>query len=415
MMAHRKKGPHPGGGTLPRLAPEAEAGLQEMLLKVARALEEGWDQEALLVMLAPATGNQAWDLGLIEALGALAHPGVPGLLSALFGNNPDKSRRKALKKAFHLLKSRGVPAADALLPREEATALRAGARTSAKAYISQVLGSGQRYVILEGPREVLGGNFLVAQVSDREGIQECAVLDLKSRQRREFWDHLKEQGLSVLAAPFPAYAVRLLEEADALQPGSEGGSRYRSLKSRIRQEWGRPEEAQEEEALLPPLSPGEHSRLLDQSRDLVRDPLFFSWLPSPREIEPWLQKMQEVQDSPLVLSEPQKMARLDDVLGDAVIALYPPETRDLWRGRVLAMAYFLDLLGRGPESRLALAAAMDLAGGPRGPLAGENPLLKALVQAGLSLAWEFEAESRQEEEPSSSLLAPPTESLLIRR
>ena len=413
-MGRQRKGPGAGAPALPPLPADAAAALPDLVAQVAAALDAGRDPEDLQQLVAPTLGDPSWDLHLLAALSRLAHPGVPGLLAALFGANPDKPRRKALKRALHLLKTRGVPVPDALLPREEAPRLQAAGRGPALAYISQVLGNGQRYIILEGPKEVLGGNFLVAQVSDQEGIQECLVLSLKSRERQEFWDHLKEQGLTELAKPPAAYAVRLIDQANALKPEAESGSRYRSLKSRVWQEWGRPEEGQDEEALLPSLNPGEQSRLLDQSRDLVRVPLFFTWLPGPEEVAPWLQKMQEVQESPLVLSEPQRLARMDDMVGEATLALYPPETRDLWRRRLLAMAYFLDLRGQAQEARWAQAAALDLAAPARGPLAGENPFLKALVQAALQLAWEV-TQKPGKEEPSSPILAPATESLLIRR
>jgi hypothetical protein len=85
----------------------------------------------------------------------------------------------------------------------------------------------------------------------------------------------------------------------------------------------------------------------------------------------------------------------------------------LWRRRLLDTAYFLDLKGLGAEARMAQAAARDLAAGARGPLTGESPFLKALVWETLKMAQAEEAEEK--DTSSSSLLAPPTESLLIRR
>jgi len=407
----QKKTPSQASG-LPPLAADAAAALQDLAAQLAAALKEGQDLETLKEMTAGKIGDQSFDLHLIKALSSLTHPAVPGLLVGLFGAGADKPRRKALKRTLHLLQTRGVPVAADLLPREEAAPLKAPGR--GQAYISQVLGNGERYVILEGPKEALGGNFLVTRLSDQEGIQECHVLSLKSRQRQEFWDHFRQQGLTEWATPPAAYAVRLLEEADGLQPGAEGGSRYRSLKPRIWQEWGRPEDAPDLAALLPPLDTPEQSRLLDQAKNLVEHPLFHSWMPGLDELAPWLNKIREIQESPLVLSEPQRQARVDDVVAEAVRALYPPESRDLWRGRLLAMAYFLDLRGQEPEARLAQAAAQDLAAPTRGPLAGENPFLQGLVWQSLRLAWEF-LEKTQKEASSSPLLAPPTDSLLIRR
>lgn len=414
-MGRQKKVLGAGPQGLPPLQPEAAAALQELAAQVALGLEEGRDLETLREMAAATSGDLAWDLHLIAALSGLAHPGVPGLLTALFGAGEDKPRRKALKRALHLLKTRGVPVPENLLPREEAAPLRAPGRAPALAHLSQVLGNGERYVILEGPKEILGGNFLVSLVSDQEGIKECHLLSVKSRERREFWDHFRSQGLAEPATASPAYAVRLLEKAQELKPDAEGVNRYRSLRQKIWQEWGHPDDAPDTEALLPALNPGDQSRFLDQSRDLARHPLFFSWLPGPEEITPWLNKLREVQESPLVLSEQQRQARLEDVVEEAVLALYPLEARDLWRGRLLTMAYFLHLRGLETEARLAQAAAQDLTAGSRGPLAGENPFLQALVWEAIQMAWEFLDKTRKDAASPSPLLTPGTEPLLIRR
>ncbi len=49
---------------------------------------------------------------------------------------------------------------------------------TAKAFVTPIFGNGESYVILEGPPEILGGNFLVALINDQEGFQECVLLNL---------------------------------------------------------------------------------------------------------------------------------------------------------------------------------------------------------------------------------------------
>ena len=132
------------------------------------------------------------------------------------------------------------------------------------------------------------------------------------------------------------------------------------------------------------------------------------------EITPWLDKIKEVQDSPLVLSEQQQQVRIDGVVEEATAALFPPETRKYWRRRLWHMAYFLDLKGRPEDGRAAQAAATTLAESEKGPLTGENHFLKALVQHALMLAWEFQKKG-QEAQAAPALLSPANESLIIRR
>jgi hypothetical protein len=395
------------------LDPEAQARLERQVAGVVAALETDGGLAALQEQVTADREDPDWDVHLMESLGALSHPAIPPLLAALFGAARDKVRRKALKKTLHRLKTRGVPCADDLLPREEVSfgAPRPGV---AKVFVSPIFGAGESYVILEGPPEVLGGNFLVSRVSDQEGFKECVLLSLKRQQQAEVWDRFREQGLDQWFSPPPAYAVSLLEEAFTHKAGAgPGAAQYRALREKIFRHWGRPEAAPDLEQELPAPSPGEMPRLLEHCRMLAQDPLFLSFMPGPEEIAPWLTKLKEVEDSPLVLSDQQKRIRTDGVLEEATRALYPLETRADWGRRLLTMAYYLHLTGREEDSRAARAAAADLADPNRSALYGENAFLKSLVQYALRLAYEMQ----QPREPAavSGLVASPGEAGLIRR
>jgi hypothetical protein len=410
-MDRMKKAKNQPGVAAP-LAAEAEARLVTQVAELAAALKSGADLAALQNLLTPEGQDPEWDVRLMAKLGSLRHPAIPALLVALFGGARDKLRRKALKKTLHQLKTRGVAVPNDLLPKEEISvgAPRPG---TAVAFVTPIFGNGESYVVLEGPPEVLRGNFLVSLINDREGFRECVLLNLKRKQQAEFWDHFREQGLEDLFSPPPAYAVSMLEAAFTAHPDSPGASQFGALREKIFQHWGRPETAPDLESRLPAVNPGERTRLLDESRKLALDPLFNSWLPGPEEIAPWLTKLQEVQDSPLVLSDQQKQVRIDAVLEEATLALYPPESRADWGRRLKIMAYYLQLLGRDEDSRTAKAAAADLADPERGALAGENLFLKGLVQYAALLAWE----ARKPREPvaGEGLVSPPDSSLLIRR
>jgi hypothetical protein len=415
MKDRPKKTKKTAGAGLPRLAPEAEALLKSQVHQVLQTLEAASDLETLRGLITTNPQDPLWDGHLLHELTQIRHEAIPPLLAALFGSSPDKERRKALKRALHLLQTRGVPVGADLLPREEAGPLGKSGASACLALVSPIFGTGQRYVILEGPSEILGGNFLVAQLSDQEGIRECHLLSLKRKHRQEFWDQFRQQGLGECAKVPAAYAVNLLEEAWEKNPQAEtGAQRYRALKDKIRQHWGRPEEAPALAQLLPALTEADRNLYLEQSRELATKELFQSWLPGVDEVAPWLNKLQEVQETPLVLSEPQRQMRLEGVMDEAAAAFFPPETRGWWSRRLLEMAYFLDLKGRGEEARAAQAAGEDLATGVTGALRGENPFLQGLTRYALRLAWELFQET-QKQAQASSLVTPASEPLLIRR
>lgn len=410
-MERQKKAKARGANEPADLAPEARARLESQVARVVELLSTGVDAAALQVQVSPDPQDADWDAHLIAALGALSHPAIPPLLAALFGQARDKVRRKALKKTLHRLKTRGVAMAPDLLPKEEVSfgAPRPGAAT---VFVSPIFGMGESYVILEAPPEILGGNFLVARVSDQEGFKECVLLSLKRQQQAEVWGRFREQGLDQWFSPPPAYAVRLLEEAYTHKAGS-GAAQYGALREKIFRHWGRPEAAPDLEQELPAPAPGEMPRLLEHCRKLALDPMFLSFLPGPEEIAPWLAKLKEVEDSPLVLSGQQQQIRIDGVMDEATRALYPQETRAGWGRRLLTTAYYLRLSGREEDSRAVRAAAAHLGAPESSALAGENALLKSLVQHAVRFAYEMQ-EPREPATPSG-LITSPGEAGLIRR
>jgi hypothetical protein len=412
-MERQKRAKARGANEPAPLSPEARTRLETQVARVVGALAAEVEPAALEAQVSPDSGDPDWDAHLIAALGGLSHPAIPPLLAALFGQARDKIRRKALKKTLHRLKTRGVSMAPDLLPREEVSfgAPRPGA---AKVFVSPIFGDGETYVILEAPAEILGGTFLVARVSDQEGFKECVLLSLKRQQQAEVWGRFREQGLDQWFSPPPAYAVRLLEEAYTHKAGAgSGAAQYGALREKIFRHWGRPEAAPDLDQELPSPSPGEMPRLLEHCRELALDLLLISFLPGPEEIAPWLVKLKEVEDSPLVLSEQQKQIRIDGVLDEATRALFPPETRPDWGRRLLTTAYYLHLSGREEDARAARAAAADLAAPELSPLAGENAFLKSLVQHAVVFAYEMQ--KPREPESESGLVATPGESRILRR
>jgi hypothetical protein len=411
-MGSQKRAKVRGSADPAPLDPEARARLESQVAEVVRALETEDEPAALKTLVTSDGEDPEWDAHLMAALGALSHPAIPALLVALFGEARDKVRRKALKKTLHRLKTRGVAFSADLLPREEVSfgVPRPGA---AKVFVSPIFGIGESYVILEGPPEVMGGNFLVARVNDQEGFRECVLLSLKRQQQAEVWGRFREQGLDEWFSPPPAYAVAMLEQAYTRRPTASGAAQYGALREKIFRHWGRPEAAPDLDRELPAPAPAEMPRLLEHCRQLALDPLFHPFLPGPEEIAPWVRKIQEAEASPLVLSDQQKQLRRDGVLDDAVRALYPVESRVDWGRRLLTMAYYLHLSGRAEDSRALRAAAADLANPDRSSLTVENLFLKGLVQYALHLAHEMQ-QPRTPGTPSG-LVAGPGDAGLIRR
>ncbi len=407
-MKDRQKKSRRGAAGLRPLPPKRAAALQEQMARLKEALAAEEDLPTLQELVRTGPEDLDWELHLLRDLEKISHPAIPPLLAALFGPSPDKERRKALKRSLHVLKTRGMSVPDDLLPREAPGAPVAGETPGLTAQLSPIYGTGDRYIILEGPRDILDGNFLLARLSDTDGLRECHPLSLKRKQREEVWEHFRSQGFTDWTEAPPDYVVRLLEEALALTPDGEPSREgYLPLRENLWRQVGRLEEIPPLEARLPALNEGERRDLLEQSRELVASELFHSWLPTLEEITPWADQIQEIENSPLVLTEEQKNRRVQGVADEAAAALFPEETRPRWGRRLLEMAYFLDLTGRISEARAAQAAGEDLLSGERSPLTGENPVLQELVRVSLVLAWGIRRPEEEPEPEPSSLIVPP--------
>jgi len=408
-MKDRQKKSRRAAAGLTSLPPERAVALQEQVARLKEALAAEEDLPPLQELVRTSPEDLDWDLHLLRELEKISHPAIPPLLAALFGPSPDKERRKALKRSLHVLKTRGVSIPDDLLPREGAGSPGAAKTPALTAQISPIYGPGERYVILEGPRDILDGNLLLARLSDTDGLRECHPLSLKRKQQEELWDYFRGQGFTEWAEVPPEYAVRLLEEALAKTPDGEPSREgYLPLRENLWRQVGRLEDIPPVEMRLPSLEQEERSSWLEKSRELAASELFRTWLPSFEDITPWVDKIKEIQDSPLVLTEQQQHRRQEGVADEAAAALFPEDTRPRWGRRLLEMAFFLDHTGRPAEARAAQAAGEDLLSGERSALSGENPVLQELVRIALTMGWEYRQRQKKEPQPETErLIVPP--------
>ena len=98
----------PGHRGAASASPESAATLEDQLARLKFALATGESQASLPDLVNPRPQDLAWDLHLISGLAKIAHPDIPPLLAARFGEAPGQGPLKALKRALHVLKTLGV-------------------------------------------------------------------------------------------------------------------------------------------------------------------------------------------------------------------------------------------------------------------------------------------------------------------
>ena len=383
--------PRPAAKYLSSLPREGQEALTPLVARVHQALVEGADKWQILEILAanPVPGP-ADELFLLEALARLAQPLIPEILQAHFGRAHDKTRQKALKKAFHHLKAQGVEILPDLVKAAASAVVRPVLSPApVKSYMSRLEGNGSRMVILHLPRQGQSFNLFLALCSDVEGLKDTYAVLLSNKETKKYLDSTRQDIPGELVEIPPAYALQILEDSYQANPdqASEAVSAYLRVRSTLQQRL--PEPAPDIRTLLPQLENPE--QYLEQARNLALEEDFLNWHVNPEELAPWFEKIQEIEKSPLVLTPEQKVARIERTIDEATRELFPPEQRRLLSRRLLEMAYYLEHTGRPHLARQAQAAGEDLER-ERSLLERENPFLFGLLMFPLREMYDLKKE-----------------------
>ncbi len=382
--------PRPATRYLAGLSPARQEKLTALLNRVLQALNEGADTETIVQILADQPFLQPEDeLAMLEVLARLSHPLIPEILQVHFGGTADKTCQKALKKAFHLLKTQGVAIPPDLVKTDEPGVFKPMAVSGQiKGYASRIEGNGSRLVVLQLPRQGQSFNLFLALCSDVEGLKDTYAVLLSNKEAKKYLAGTKEDIPGELVEMPPAHVFTILEESYQANPDQSPDTvttylRVRPVLANLLDQ----ESAPDIHDLLPPLEAREP--YLQQSKNLSLEEDFFSWHFRPEELGPWLQKIQDIEKSPLVLTPDQKVARIENVVAEASNELFPPEKRRLLSRRLLEMAYYLDRTGKPHLARQAQAAGLDLER-ERSPLERENPFLLGLLMFPLKEMYDQE-------------------------
>jgi hypothetical protein len=398
--------PRPAAKYLASLPPARREKITAVLDLVRQALAAGADTEIIVQILADHPFLEPEDeLALLEVLARLSHPLIPEILQARFGGTLDKTCQKALKKAFHLLQTQGIVIPPDLVKIEAPGLFKPVAVSGQiKGYASRIEGNGSRLVILQLPRQATQSfNLFLALCSDVEGLKDTYAVLLSNKEAKKYLANTKEDIPGELIDLPPAHVFRILEESYQANPDQASDSVVAYLRVRpVLANWLGQEAAPDIHGLLPPLEALEP--YLQQSKNLSLKEDFAGWHFRPEELGSWLQKIKDIEKSPLVLTPDQKVARIENLMAEAVNDLFPLDKRHLLSRRLLEMAYYLDRTGKPHLARQAQAAGLDLER-ERSPLERENPFLLGLLMFPLKEMYDQEVASTPEKsQPQGHIL-----------
>ena len=311
-------------------------------------------------------------------------------------------RREIRRSLFKLAQGGLAPAEDETAPEREAGATFSLA-PEIEGFLSSVTGAGSRMVLLTRPQP--GGGLMVMQaaVNDRRGLERLGGNVIRRKELRQMMEQMKTQlGVSITPVPWE-YADWLVHEAyqKVTESPGEGVADYPRIRTYLTAAKPSPRPHPVLERV--DVDGLESTALSETSEKLLEDPEFRTWFVEKDLLEPYLERLQETEQSRIVLNPMQKEERFRAIVREAVQGIFlGEETAPAFEGRLQDAALHLHVSGQEDKAREILGVALAIRRGDLGSLG--VPLLEALVMRSLGL---HKAQEKQEAAEEPSLIVKP--------
>lgn len=344
----------------------------------------------------------ASNAAIARALGSLAVPGAAATLAEMEAGASGPERRE-IRRALFRLRQRGIeppasaPAAPAAPPVPAAADL--------NALLSAIDGEGAQIVWIFKNRPQGGVSRLWGLVSESEGLVGAVLVNLSRRELRAERAEIEQRVSARLIEADWRLADFILCEAYGRTPEARRGQLGNFLMIRT------------ELIASPPAAEFVHpvyqelaaEAAGEPSPELLKEPEIVAWKLASARLKPYLDEVQQIQQSPLLLGRLQQEDRLGTVVERAIGELLGGENAALARRRLEDTAYYLARSGRRAAAGWAAAAAARI---------GEGAELKRIAffqalmrsQLGTMLA---EEQQREREEPR--LIVTPAEAMRVQQ
>lgn len=362
------------------------------------------DPERLLAALAPAAATEvlAWllehhpDDGEELALAWADLEAGTAPLRGLEGLALGKAGRKALRRAQHRLRSRGVELEAGPVVAHVATLPKLEDEINV-ALVSPPDPSGAQLVVVVESSPSGGARIFQGAVDSERGILEFRVLQCnRSQARRLLRDLDVNDALAATEAPRESIAALLANAAEAQPTDRALPQQFGEWRTRIAR------------APAGTATPGALARaaldaeptpsLLREVAEAITAGAYGPWPPEFDVMHAVAEKVRDTAKSTLLVNEQQRTAQVDAVISDALDARYAEPTGERTAARFEEFAYAAWKRGRGDEAQRCIAAARSFREQP----ARDNPVARALFDRALRPLLD----ALQQEDAASPLVRP---------
>lgn len=350
------------------LSPEEEGLLRSILEK---------QNELAPSTIAEKLSSPALARALVERL-PVDHPEGPDLILAIEDAFDGKHLKKAAKKWFFRRRQKGLPIPELKTHTETPLPVKQALESAPEAFLGPIDGLGNRAVFITVPQMPKGVDVGLGILNDREGILEFIFGRYSKKRMREVKALFFEKA-GLMVGTSISHAAAILENAyEQRETGPDAAaSGYLQL---------RPWLLENASPLPGPvvyeqIDSGSISQVIltdSQIKKLLDHPRLQSWTIDPDQIQPILDEIENAQESPILVSEEQRVGRIHEIEESAVSKIYSDSERRRLKGRLEEMAYVFLKTEEEKFARLSLAAALSL--DKKDSILGVNPFLMALVE-----------------------------------
>ena len=343
-------------------------------------------------------------LAVAYVLGRIRDAASVEALKSLEGRAGNKEVRREIRRSLFKLAQGGLATAGPeAAPQPEEAGANFSLAPEIEGFLSSVTGGGSRMVILTRPQPGGGLMAMQAAVNDRRGLERLGGNVIRRKELRQMMEDMKAQlGVSMTRVPWE-YADWLVHDAyqKVTDSPGEGVADY----PRIRTHLTAAKPAQRAHPVFDLVDEDgiDAAALSETSEKLLEEPELRTWFVEKDLLEPYLERLEETEQSRIVLNPMQKEERFRSIVREAVQGIFlGEETAPAFETRFEDAALHLHVSGQEEKARTILGVALAIRRGELGNLG--VPLLEALVMRSLGL---HKAQEKQEAEEEPSLIVKP--------
>ena len=294
---------------------------------------------------------------LVDGLAAIPLTGSAVMLMDFLSDSPPKALQKAVKKALHRLKSRGVVFNDHQAPRQ--VVLGGAVSRLERCLASFIDASGDRMILMIRTRPGAGYQIAYLVLNYGTGIRFAKALQVSRRELPELLESVQAQAPLVELEPAHCQRQIALVQQMNLATRTPVPEDFFMLRDLI----GEPDAMPEIGAIYEALSPEdvELARAQDDhASDLLELPELAGWTLPESVVQTYADALSEIDESKIVVSETMQRERIDRVFEGAMREVLGEESRAIMRLRLEETAYYFLQTDRRLEALWALGAAESL-------------------------------------------------------